>query len=230
MIDSLLKKLLFFRGFKKKTNKKENKYVKKSQFFSRISCDKCNGNYIMRTGKYSDFAGCTNYPKCKSIIKVHDYVFKYIEENGVDIYKWNKICWKCKELTCVYSYYLGYELEEFDEYFSGEFWTPGLGDLPFLDACMTRKFKTIKFRYSNTTKSGYISNGCIHCGALQGKNYVVDDPHEIMGSLIHKKDMEKYWYDTIMVNTINDKIVDIDGCIYNKCDVLAELKSYYKGY
>ena len=33
-------------------------------------CPRCNGKLILRTGKFGDFYGCTNYPKCKFIKKI----------------------------------------------------------------------------------------------------------------------------------------------------------------
>lgn len=32
-------------------------------------CPKCGGNLITRNGKYGEFIGCSNYPKCKYIKK-----------------------------------------------------------------------------------------------------------------------------------------------------------------
>lgn len=32
-------------------------------------CPKCNGDLILKSGKYGSFIGCTNYPKCKYIKK-----------------------------------------------------------------------------------------------------------------------------------------------------------------
>lgn len=32
-------------------------------------CPKCNGNLVERNGKYENFVGCSNYPKCKYIKK-----------------------------------------------------------------------------------------------------------------------------------------------------------------
>ena len=33
-------------------------------------CPRCGGNLVLRNGKYGDFWGCSNYPKCKFIKKV----------------------------------------------------------------------------------------------------------------------------------------------------------------
>ena len=32
-------------------------------------CPKCGGELIMRKGKYGDFKGCSNYPKCRFVLK-----------------------------------------------------------------------------------------------------------------------------------------------------------------
>ena len=49
-----------------------------------------------------------------------------------------------------------------------------------------------KSSMSNTTHSPYMANTCIHCGALQGRNYVVEDPHEIIEELWHSRGMDKF--------------------------------------
>ena len=32
-------------------------------------CPRCGGQLVERTGKYGEFFGCENYPKCKFILK-----------------------------------------------------------------------------------------------------------------------------------------------------------------
>ncbi|MCQ2022865.1 hypothetical protein [Clostridium butyricum] len=46
---------------------------------------------------------------------------------------------------------------------------------------MEKEYKFIQKKFSNATKTSDIANICLYCGTLQGKNYVVDDPHEIIG-------------------------------------------------
>ena len=50
--------------------KQHIKNVKEIQKHSINNCDStkcpwCGGDLIKRNGKYGDFIGCTNYPKCK---------------------------------------------------------------------------------------------------------------------------------------------------------------------
>lgn len=174
-----------------------------------ISCDKCNGHYKIRDGKYGVFAGCSNYPVCKSTLNLPDLVLKYIQKYGLNIYRWEKECYKCKKKTPVYSYYLDYDLADLDELFSMAGRTVGLGDLSYVDELLAKQIPTIQLRYSNTTKSKYMANTCEHCGALQGRNYVVDDPHEIIGELWHNRDMQKFLYTTIEIKDITPLKVEI---------------------
>ena len=36
----------------------------KSTSNNKMSCPKCNSELVKRSGKYGDFYGCSNYPKC----------------------------------------------------------------------------------------------------------------------------------------------------------------------
>ena len=175
----------------------------------RISCGSCNGYYKIREGKYGVFAGCSNYPTCKSTLNIPDFILKYIQNYGLNIYRWEKECYKCKKKTPVYSYYLDYDLADLDELFSLGGPTVGLGDLSYIDDLLSKQISTIQLRYSNTTKSKYMANICEHCGALQGRNYVVDDPHEIIGELWHDRDMGKYLYTNIKIKDITPLKMDI---------------------
>lgn len=179
-----------------------------------IRCKQCNGHYVLRDGKYGTFAGCSNYPHCKSTMKLFEFVQAFIKEHGINIYRWEKDCWKCGKRTPVFSYYLNNELEELDEDL-GSYGPIGLGDLDHIDQLLGKEFSSIKMRYSNTTKSKYMANTCVHCGALQGRNYVVDDPHEIIGELWHDHHMGKYLYKTIFLKDLTPLIPDLRRIYYS---------------
>lgn len=53
----------------KDERKKHNKYAqnvkKEAEIESVNKCPKCGGKLVKRKGKYGDFVGCSNYPKCK---------------------------------------------------------------------------------------------------------------------------------------------------------------------
>jgi ssDNA-binding Zn-finger/Zn-ribbon topoisomerase 1 len=175
----------------------------------RISCDNCSGYYKIKEGKYGAFAGCSHYPSCKSTLSLPDLILRYIQNYGLNIYHWEKECYRCRKKTLVYSYYLDYDLADLDELFSMGGPTVGLGDLSYVDELLSKQIPTIQLRYSNTIKSKYMANVCEHCGALQGRNYVVDDPHEIIGELWHDRDMEKFLYTNIEIKDTTPLKMDI---------------------
>ena len=124
----------------------------------RIPCGVCRGYYKVREGKYGVFAGCSNYPSCRSTLNLPDLVLKYIQLYGLNIYCWNRKCYKCGKETAVYSYYLDYDLADLDEFFSMGGPTVGLGDLSYVDELLSKQIPTIQLRYSNTTKELSINN------------------------------------------------------------------------
>ena len=92
----------------------------------------------------------------------------------------------------------------------------GLGELPCVDQILEKEIPSIQPRYSNTVKSRYTANTCIHCGALQGRNYVVEDPHEIMDELMFHHDMEKYYDRTIRMEDYSPLIPYLRSIYFTK--------------
>lgn len=179
-----------------------------------IKCSNCNGHYVIREGKYGTFAGCSEYPHCKSTRKIYELAHMFISKYGMNLYGWQKTCWKCKQDTMVYSYFLYYELKEIDNIFSSVHGI-GIGDIPCIDKIISNKYPTVEMRYSSTTQSKYMANICMHCKSLQGRNYVVDDPHEIMTDLFHDHTMEKYLVENIKLTEIaeNNLLAELKACI-----------------
>lgn len=188
----------------------EKENLKKSDR-KKIRCTKCDGYYEIKDGKYGAFGGCSNFPKCKSTLNFHQLIHDFFRENGYQIYRWKRECWKCSRQTDVYSYYLLYELAQsypFFDSFSGI----GLSDLPSLDNYLCELLENISSSYSRTVNDHYVANHCQYCGALQGYNYVVEDPHEIFGDLIIKNNMDKYLFTTIPFQTIETSLSEIKDC------------------
>lgn len=170
-----------------------------------IKCNDCNGEYVLREGKYGEFGGCSNYPNCTSSLKLHDLIFRFFVSEGINLYKWSRECYKCKKDTEIYSYYLYYQLEKLDESFNSAHGL-GIGDVSWIDNYLKNNISSVKECYSNVIKSIYTANTCQHCGSLQGKNYVVDDPHEIMTELFHEKSMHKFFYSSIDVKETDNTL------------------------
>lgn len=58
----------------KEARKQHVKSVKQNQQRRNISvangkCPRCGGNLVLRDGRYGRFYGCSNYPRCKYILK-----------------------------------------------------------------------------------------------------------------------------------------------------------------
>lgn len=178
-----------------------------------IKCKSCGGNYVIRDGKYSVFAGCSNYPKCKSTIKLQDLALEYIINNGLNIYRWQRVCWKCHKYTEIYSYFpmcdfnkIGSDLEQYSVGI-------GIGDITYFDEKLMSRYPTIKIKYSSVVKASYPANTCKHCGAMQGRNYVVEDPDVIFNDLYSENpydNMKKYLFDHIECKSTEEIKEDIN--------------------
>lgn len=164
----------------------------------KIGCLKCGGHYVLRHSSYGYFGGCSNFPKCTSTLKIRDYIKRIIDEYGIRIYAWEKQCYRCKRKTTVCSYYLAYDYRDLVPILE-QCCEIGIGDIPSLDKLVLEKYPNIQNCYSKTTRTIYIANVCSYCHALQGHNYVVDDPEEIYEDLVEKENIEQYFVGTIMV-------------------------------
>lgn len=127
-----------------------------------------------------------------------------IRENGIAIYAWKRECYKCHKETTVYSYYIIHDLKKvlWGNFGLDQCPEIGLGYIPALDKLVAEHFPAaaIRQRYSNSEGESYFANGCSHCDCLQGRYYVVDDPHEIIDDLWDDDgNMEKYLVETISV-------------------------------
>ncbi len=56
----------------------------------------------------------------------------------------------------------------------------GIGTIDKIDKCLAQKIPTIQHRFSNTAGYKYYLNACQHCDSIQGINFAVYNPIEIM--------------------------------------------------
>lgn len=88
-----------------------------------------------------------------------------------------------------------------------------------MDKSLAKRYPTIKMQYSKKAHSKYMDNSCRYCGAIQGKNYAVQVPDEIMEVLYDEKPymaMKRY---TIGAFTLKE------GNVFK-----SELKRYFDEY
>lgn len=180
----------------------ERPSIRKASARPQVRCRECDGYYVLRNGQYGFFAGCSNYPKCRAKLKIQELFAQYLKEYGVKVYAWKKTCYRCHKQTTVYSYYLGYQLQEAYAEYCWEMM--GIGDIPYLDALIAERHPMIKLCSSKTAQATYMANTCEHCGAMQGKNFVVDDPHEILDELYMEHTMEQYFIETLPVEATTE--------------------------
>lgn len=119
-----------------------------------------------------------------------EQAYNYLKENGIYIFKYNKECFNCHETIPLYTYLLGHQLEnEMGRRYKMEdftitnrhlYDTVGIGTIEKVDKYLMEKIPSIKVNYSNQMGKEYISNTCEYCGVMQGINYVVYNPVEII--------------------------------------------------
>ena len=111
-------------------------------------------------------------------------IYQYLSKNGVDVYAYTRQCWCCGRDTTIYSYYLDVQIKNAlgasyvkkIDYFSNL----GLGYIDKLDNEIMNRVKTVTKAYSKTMERAYVLNTCSHCGAIQGINFTVFRPEELM--------------------------------------------------
>lgn len=169
-----------------------------------VKCTQCNGYYKIREGKYGFFGGCSNFPRCKSTLKMPDMLAQFFNINGVNIYGWDRVCRNCKKTSKVYTYYLDYEIAKICEktFYDVIFLdSVGLGDIPYIDDILMKKYPTIQLKFRNNAKKNSIVNTCQYCGLHQNKNDVIVGKHEIVE--VYDCSMEEYLVDTINIESID---------------------------
>lgn len=79
----------FYGPFEKRLNEKYSEVSKEeviNQEETGEICDKCGGKMVVRFGRYGRFIACSNYPKCKNILK---------ENKTTSVEETEEICDKC---------------------------------------------------------------------------------------------------------------------------------------
>jgi DNA-directed RNA polymerase subunit M/transcription elongation factor TFIIS len=72
--EQIYNKLLSMNIYNKENRKSHveaihKKVAEKNSKVKSDTCPKCGGNLVLRNGKYGQFKGCSNYPKCRFIAK-----------------------------------------------------------------------------------------------------------------------------------------------------------------
>lgn len=187
-----IKELLCAMGYIafKKEDEQWRIYLKKELDFLPCSIDE----YMVRK---------TEKLTCEKSDKTNEIV-QYLVKEGIKIYQFHRICWKCGAATPIYSYYLDvqirnemnsrYLLKDRDlncafndvstDFLDSRarmqlFSEIGIGVIEKIDRCLADKIPTIGERYSKTMDKSYFMNICEECRSVQGINFTVYHPKEI---------------------------------------------------
>lgn len=123
--------------------------------------------------------------------KSYDKFRKWLDDktiicNYLYIVEGKRICWKCKRETTVIALAIkDYYENDYDE-MSKQYhyrWRTGsmcliedINSIPEKLQEYLDKIYNFKKRYSYTVKDKYLANGCQFCNALQGNQYLFDEP------------------------------------------------------
>lgn len=73
-IEKIAKEIVSLNICSYENSKKHVKKIKENIMSEKVkiengSCPKCDGTLLKRKGKYGEFTGCSNYPKCRFVLK-----------------------------------------------------------------------------------------------------------------------------------------------------------------
>ena len=124
--------------------------------------------------------------KCKKQLFTEDDPYDEIIEEllsltDIPIYRWPRECRKCHKQTDIitYDFAVGYSYH--------------IGSLEKIDKELMKQFPFVKKVFSKTCGEEVIANTCVHCGALQGNWFIMEDIIEMkasgldMNKLVEKK-------------------------------------------
>ncbi|MEE9379670.1 MAG: HNH endonuclease [Candidatus Lokiarchaeia archaeon] len=136
--------------------------------------DKINDEIIGKVWE-RDNASCQTCGKKLYNITTID-PFKEISEElhtlkDIEIYKWERKCWKCGEKTPRVSYFFnaGFDYR--------------IGEIEKLDKILMEMYLFLSKTFSKTMEQEVIANICVHCSSLQGNWFIGE---EIMLDIIYQ--------------------------------------------
>lgn len=173
-----------------------------------IKCQTCDiGLLELKNEEQTMVVKCNNLEQCHYVVPLEEFIFKFFQQNGIRIYKWEKQCWKCQKVINIYAYFPSYQLKQVLNNFNFHFGGPGL--FPTLDEYLKSNYQTISDYFSKKFNKTFVVNNCIYCNVSQGKYLTVENPYEILDDMKKNKLDEKYL----------DKIIDFNTCPLSESEV-----------
>lgn len=152
-------------------------------------CDRCGGQYVHRNGKFGPFFGCSNYPRCKNTKSIADLSYMILQQNGINIYEIDHMCWKCKRAIKLRSYFPHIDIMLADPMFT-QYYDLKLIRLSLtegLDNYLSQQYPEICVKSSKKAGFDYMANTCPHCNSLQGSQMSLDVMFEKLLSQVNSE-------------------------------------------
>ncbi|EHK9432469.1 MULTISPECIES: topoisomerase DNA-binding C4 zinc finger domain-containing protein [Enterococcus] len=201
------------------------KFFKKTDEFPKEICPKCGGTLIVRNGKYGEFLGCNNFPKCKFSKDIQNELpmekLSVSISKHVSIISGEQFCFRCRKKTRVSG--LGLLNDDtkfltklnlkildygFDIYILP--WSEIIDQFDDTFKIYLRDNYGIERKFSRTIGESYYANTCKHCKVIQGDNFVYTDTG-------HGSPFDYYSKESLVIEQIKilstEKII---SCFFNK--------------
>lgn len=173
-----------------------------------VKCHLCQNGFLeIKHDADMMVVKCSNYSECQYFMPLTNFIFNFFQENGIKIYQWTQLCWKCEKPINVYGYFPSYQLRQVLKDFNFHFGGPGL--FPTLDQYLKHNYQTVVDRYSENLNQTFVVNICTYCNISQGKYLTIENPNEIWADIKDNKLDEKYL----------DKVVDFSTCPLSENEV-----------
>lgn len=165
-------------------------------------CEFCDGHYVFRQGKFGNFFGCSNFPKCKNTKSFKTLSYLILKRNGVNIYEMERVCWKCNKKIKVHSYFPQIDFILADSEFAQlhDFKDIRLSVFDSLDNYMSEKYDEIMIKYSKTIQCEYMANTCPHCNSLQGLHFLDAETYKDLLQKLMSDEIEQHIVENVKIN------------------------------
>lgn len=168
-----------------------------------INCLECkNGYYVLRKGPYNNFYGCSEFPRCQGTKSVTDFIYLFLLQNGLNLYEEKIYCWKCGKEISVFSYFLDLDLKLYNVPIPtfDALEAVRLGMIEEIDTYLSKKYSTLKHRFSKKAGFSYMANICPHCNNIQGAQMALGKVYNSLLKDLEENNLESKIKEKILIN------------------------------
>ncbi len=154
-----------------------------------LSCELCDGHYVVRHGTHGAFFGCSNFPRCRSTKTIEEQTYAWFKKQGIRIYEVEQPCWKCGKPIKLRSYFphLDLLLDQPELAQKLDLSIIRLSIVDTLDEYLSSKYQEIYPRFSKKFDGEYVANNCPYCHSLQGSTMSLKTAYDYLTERIRKR-------------------------------------------